>query len=91
MIGTVPKTAVRPRPKGGSRKGVPNKATAELKDMIRQALDRAGGVDYLTKRANDPKTSVAFLSLLGKVLPMTVTGEGGGPVQIILQGSDIHG
>ena len=62
--------------KGGSRKGVPNKVTAELKDMIREALDKSGGVDYLIERANDPKTATAFLSLVGKTLPMTVKGPG---------------
>ena len=54
----------------------PNKVTAELKDMIREALDQAGGVSYLLERANDPKTATAFLSLVGKTLPMTVKGPG---------------
>lgn len=54
----------------------PNKVTAELKDMIREALDQAGGVSYLLARANDPKTATAFLSLVGKTLPMTVKGPG---------------
>lgn len=63
---------------GGSRKGVPNKVTAELKDMIREALDEAGGVAYLLERARDPKTSAAFMSLVGKTLPMTVKGPGEG-------------
>ena len=55
---------------------MPNKATAALKDMILGALDASGGVDYLTARANDPKTASAFLSLIGKVLPMTIQGAG---------------
>lgn len=76
--GTVPKTAKRPQPKGGSRKGVPNKTTGALKEMILQALDKSGGVDYLVDRANDPKTASAFLTLVGKVLPMTVQGPGEG-------------
>lgn len=76
MADTVPKSAKRPQPKGGSRKGVPNKVTAELKDMIREALDQAGGVSYLLERAHDPKTATAFLSLVGKTLPMTVKGPG---------------
>lgn len=58
----------------GRPKGAPNKATKELKDMILAALDNSGGVDYLVERANDPRTASAFLSLVGKVLPMNVTG-----------------
>lgn len=83
--GTVPKTAKRPQPKGGSRRGKPNKVTADLKDMIRTALDRAGGVDYLVDRALDPKTSGSFLSLLGKVLPMTLAGDPNNPLTVTVQ------
>jgi hypothetical protein len=54
----------------------PNKVTAELKDMILGALDAAGGVEYLTERAQDPRTASAFLTLVGKTLPMTVKGPG---------------
>ena len=60
----------------GRPKGMPNKATTQLKEMILGALDASGGVDYLTERANDPKTAAAFLSLIGKVLPMTIQGPG---------------
>ena len=60
----------------GRPKGVKNKATQELKEMILGALEESGGVDYLVARANDPKTAGAFLSLIGKVLPMTIAGAG---------------
>ena len=66
----------------GRPKGAVNKNTAQLKDMILGALDQSGGVEYLVARANDPRTASAFLTLVGKVLPMQVTGEGGGPVGI---------
>lgn len=66
------------RPPGGSRKGRPNKATKVLKDMILQALDGAGGVEYLRARAND--TPGPFLTLVGKVLPLQVTGDGTHPL-----------
>jgi hypothetical protein len=60
----------------GRPKGATNKTTAQLKDMILGALDQSGGVGYLVERANDPKTASAFLTLVGKVLPMTVQGPG---------------
>ena len=60
----------------GRPKGIPNKATKELKDMILQALDGAGGVSYLQERASDPRTASAFLTLVGKVLPLQVKGTG---------------
>lgn len=71
----------KPPEKGGSRKGIPNKNTKAIKDMILEALSECGGVEYLVRRANDPKTAAAFLGLVGKVLPTQVTGEDGGPVK----------
>ena len=58
----------------GRPKGVPNKTNAALKDMILGALDQKGGVDYLVKQADENPT--AFLTLVGKVLPLTVQGAG---------------
>lgn len=68
--------------RGGRQKGTPNKTTGALKEMILRALDECGGVDYLIKQAGEePK---AFMALLGRVLPMQVTGEGDGPLQIVI-------
>ena len=67
----------------GRPKGIPNKNTMAIKDMILQALDGAGGVEYLIQRAQDPKTASAFLCLVGKVLPMAITGPDGGAVQTV--------
>lgn len=57
----------------GRPKGSQNKATKALKDMILQALDEAGGVEYLKLQSVDNPT--AFLTLIGKVLPLQVAGE----------------
>lgn len=66
----------------GRPKGLENKMPRELKLMILQALDKAGGVAYLVQCARNEKTAGAFLTLVGKVLPLQVTGPGGGPIQI---------
>jgi len=55
---------------GGNRAGVPNKVTAELKDMIRGALDDAGGRAYLAQQAQE--NSTAFMNLIGKIIPKDV-------------------
>lgn len=60
----------------------PGKLNAEIKSMILQALDEAGGVGYLVERANDPRTATAFLGLVGKVLPLQVTGNDGGDLKV---------
>jgi hypothetical protein len=67
----------------GKPKGAVSKNTAAIKDMILQALHESGGVDYLVSRANDPRTAAAFLGLVGKVLPMAVTGPDGGAIQTV--------
>ncbi len=49
--------------------------------MILEALHRVGGLDYLARQAEqNPKT---FLLLLGRVLPLQVTGDAEFPIQIV--------
>jgi hypothetical protein len=78
----LPKSGKQKNLTGGSRKGVPNKSTGAIKDMILTALSNAGGAEYLERRANDPKTAAAFLGLVGKVLPLQVTGADGDALNI---------
>lgn len=67
----------------GRPKGSPNKNTALIREMVSDALHKAGGVNYLVDCAKNPRTAPAFLGLVGKVLPIQVTGEGGGPVETV--------
>jgi hypothetical protein len=62
----------------GRPKHTPNKVTGEVKSMVLQALANAGGVEYLEAQAKANPN--AFLTLVGKVLPLQVSGEGGGPI-----------
>jgi hypothetical protein len=75
--------------RAGRPKGTPNKLTADVKAAIIEAFERAGGASYLLKIAeSDPRT---FCALLGKVLPMQVTGEDGRPLIIeIVKFAETH-
>ncbi len=66
----------------GRPKGVPNKNTTAIKDMIVAALEGAGGVEYLQRQANE--NPGPFLALVGKVLPMQLTGADGAALQIVI-------
>lgn len=86
-MGQKPKVGLD-RSKTGRAKGTPNKTTKALKDAILLAAEATGCdgkgkdglVGYLKHvAASDVK---AFSTLLGKVLPMQVTGEDGGPVVV---------
>jgi hypothetical protein len=71
------------RPGQGRPKGTSNKVTGDVKDMILKALAQAGGVNYLyVQSIENPK---AFLTLVGRVLPLQVTGEDGGALVIRVQ------
>jgi hypothetical protein len=67
----------------GRPKGAQNKTTTALKDAILVAGEQAGGeaglVGYLRNMATTNPS--AFLSLLGKVLPMTLAGDKDAPLQ----------
>lgn len=69
----------------GRPKGLPNKNSAQLKEMILCALEQSGGVDYLVECANNEKTKGAFLALIGKVLPMTIAGDSDNPAKIVFE------
>jgi len=74
-----------------------NKNTRMLKDALLQAAEQAGGKDgligYLRTQATE--NPGPFMSLLGKVLPMQVSGEDGEPIKtvttIVLQGVSANG
>jgi hypothetical protein len=70
----------------GRPKGAPNKNTASIKEMVLGALSDVGGRDYLAARALDQP--VAFMGLIGRVLPLQVTGENGGALVVDFRWAD---
>ena len=96
MSNKVVGSAAPPNAGKGRKKGVPNKTTALLKDAIIRAAEAVGedmqGKGKLTGYCkflakSEPK---AFAALLGRVLPMQVTGEGGGAVVVEIKIGRAH-
>jgi len=58
--------------------------TSDVRAMILSALDQAGGVDYLAAQAQ--ANPAAFLTLVGKVLPLQLVGDPEHPVQFVIRG-----
>lgn len=75
----------------GRPKGVLNKNTKALKDMILTALSDAGGVNYLVKQADE--NPIAFMTLVGKVLPLDVNNKHEGQIvaQVVFKGLNADG
>lgn len=72
---------IKPRKRGASRKGKPNKVTKELKDIIRGALDDAGGRKYLATQAKE--NPAAFMGLIGKIIPKDVSATINGDIRVV--------
>ena len=66
-------------PGPGRKKGVPNKSNALIRDMIANALEQVGGVEYLARVAESHPGP--FLALVGKVMPVQITGANGGAIE----------
>jgi hypothetical protein len=62
----------------GRPKGSLDKGNALIREMIVDALDELGGVEYLKTTASSHPA--AFLSLLGKVMPVQIEG-GDNPIK----------
>jgi hypothetical protein len=79
-----------PGPGPGRPKGLQNKNTTQLKDALLEAATKAGGKDglvgYLLVQAT--ANPGPFMALLGKVLPMQVTGDAENPLvtEIVIRG-----
>ena len=66
--GTMPPNAGK-----GRKPGSKNKFGIEVKNMVEQALTKAGGVDYLLAQAHDNPR--AFLTLVAKLMPQKIDAE----------------
>lgn len=68
------------KPGPGRPAGVPNAMTGQLRQMVVDALEAVGGVDYLAAQAI--LNPGPFLALVGKTMPLQLTGDMENPVVI---------
>lgn len=70
--------------RGGRKKGVPNKLTTLAKDAIAQAAVDLGGTARLVTwaKSDEQNERIFWGQIYTKLLPLQVTGEGGGPLII---------
>ena len=52
--------------------------------MIIGALQQVGGMEYLARQALE--NPAAFMTLIGKVLPLQLVGDPNSPVQFVIRG-----
>jgi hypothetical protein len=66
------------QPGMGRKKGAKNRVGTDVREAVVQAFEAGGGYKWLvTQMRENPK---AFMQLLGKVMPMQVTGAGDRPL-----------
>lgn len=92
-MGDQPKVGPNTGNRGKGRpKGSQNKITSDVKRAILEAAEAAGGpggmVAYLTAQA--AINPAAFMTLIGKVLPLTVAGDGESPIRHVIERRIVH-
>lgn len=69
---------------GGRKKGTQNKITLIAKDAIAMAAQELGGTERMVAWAKEDAANerVFWGTIYPKLLPLQLTGEGGGPLRI---------
>jgi len=72
----------KPRKRGASRKGIPNKVTKGVKDNILDVFERIGGVKNFAAWAQENQTE--FYRHYAKLLPLDINASVSGHLTIIV-------
>ena len=73
-------------PGSGRKKGSVNKTTADMREMMYQAFELAGGVEYLVSQARvNPK---AFLSMASRLIPQASEHKIDGNLPLLVLSQD---
>ena len=69
---------------GGRQKGTPNRTTQAAKDAIAAVADGLGGSDRMLAwaKSNPENERIFWSNIYPKLLPLQVSGDGGGPLLV---------
>jgi hypothetical protein len=66
----------QPRAAGaGRKKGTPNRVSGAFRQALLDAFERIGGVDELTRWAEDEKNRLEFYRLCGRLVPTEIVAS----------------
>lgn len=74
------------REKAGRPLGSPNKLSGTVKENIVQVFDDIGGLSFMADWAKENPNQ--FFNIYSKLLPLQVSGEGGGAVLLTISSID---
>lgn len=78
------------KPYQGKGKRGPAKTTLAAKEAIALAADKLGGAEglYNWAKKSDENETLFWTRIYPRLLPVQVTGEGGGPVELVISAVD---
>jgi hypothetical protein len=90
QLNKVVKKITPPKAGAGRPKGSLNKTTMAAKEAIAYAFEGLGGADGLVTwiKSDEKNKSAFYTSIYPKLLPLQVSGEGGGAVILQLTNAD---
>ena len=80
QVESTAKKRIPPAAGMGRKAGSQNKLTKTIKEAIEASFDQVGGADYLARMAMEEP--VAYMGLLGKVLPTQVKMQSDQPITV---------
>lgn len=72
---------------GGRKAGTPNKISLSVKESVLKTYAAIGGDAQMAVWAQENQTE--FYKIFAKLLPTEVTGEGGGPIGVVIKATPL--
>lgn len=68
----------------GRKKGVPNKITTSMREMVMQAFNDVGGVKAFAEWGKKQENRKDFYMITARLIPVEMTGANGAPLPTVV-------